>query len=76
MEDIKQVFEWVTRNPRQWVAAVLFVGGAGLGWLMIGYIITQIGSGSPELAVYHNMYRVGVSAIAGILGAALVWGKR
>ena len=62
-------------NVRQWIAAILFVGGAGLGWLMVDYIIDQIGSDSPELAVYYNVFRVGVSAIAGILGAALVLGK-
>ncbi len=75
MVDINQVFGWMMRNVRLGIAVALGVVGSLLGWLMMSYIIAQIGSGSPELAVYHNMYRVGVSAIAGILGAALVLGK-
>ena len=59
------------------IAAVV-VGAAAFFavWTMTNYIVAQIGSGSPELAVYHNLFRVGVSAVAGIFGAALVLGKR
>ena len=62
-------------NLRWGFAAILFGVGAVLGWLMMNYIIDQIGSDSPELAVYYDVFRYGVSAIAGILGAALVLGK-
>ena len=75
MGDIKQVFGWVTRNPRQGVAIALFVAFAPLGWVTAGYFIAQAGNASPELALPYNLYRVGTAAIFGMLGASLVWGK-
>lgn len=62
--------------PRRIAAFVVGLAAFFAVWTMINYIIAQIGSGSPELAMYHNAFRVGVSAVAGVAGAALVLGKR
>lgn len=62
--------------PRRIAAGVVGAAAFLAVWAMTNYIIAQIGSGSPELAVYHNLFRVCVSAFAGIVSAALVLGKR
>ncbi len=71
----KQVFEWVTRNPRQGAAAVLFVVGGLLGLWVANYAIGQIGSDAPELALSYDIMRVCTSVLFGLLATSLVWGK-
>ena len=75
MEDIKQVFEWVTRNVRLGIAVALGVGGSLLGWRMMDYVVDQIGSESPELAMPYLIMRVGVILLFALLAASLVLGK-
>ena len=65
-----------TVAPRRIAAGIVGAAAFFAVWAMTNYIVDQIGSGSPELAVYHNLFRVCVSAFAGIAGAALVLGKR
>ena len=71
----KQVFGWVTRNPRQGVGAVLFVVGGLLGLWVTDYVIGQIGSESPELALSYDIMRVCTFVLFGLLATSLVWGK-
>ena len=61
----------MTRNPRQGVGAVLFVVGGLLGLWVADYVIRQVGSASPELALSYNIKRVGVVLLFGLL--APVW---
>ncbi len=71
----KQVFEWVTRNPRQGIAAVLFVAGGLLGWRVTDYVIREVGSASPDLALPYTIMRVGTVLLFGLLAASLASGK-
>ena len=65
----------MTRNPRQGVAAVLFVVGGLLGLWATDYAIGQIGSDAPELALPYAIMRVGTFVLFGLLATSLVWGK-
>lgn len=60
---------------RQVFAISVSVLAALAGWAMVGFIIAQIGGGSPELALYHNIFRFGVAAVLGIAGYALAGGR-
>ena len=71
----KHVFEWVTRNPRQGVAVGLFVVGGLLGLWAANYVIGQVGSESPELALSYNIMRAGTFVLFGLLAASLASGK-
>ena len=71
----KQVFEWVRRNPRQGFAAFLFVVGGLLGWWVADYVIGQVGSEPPELALSYEVLRFGTFVLFGLLAARAAMGN-
>ena len=75
MGDISQILDWVMRNVRLGIAVALGVVGSLLGWRMMDYVVGQIGSESPELAVPYLIMRVGVVLLFALLAASLVLGK-
>ena len=75
MGDINQVLGWMMRNVRLGIAVALGVVGSLLGWRMMDYVVGQIGSESPELAVPYLIMRVGVILLFALLAASLVLGK-
>lgn len=75
MEDIKQVLKWVWRNRRQAAAVALFGGGGLLGLLVANYVIREVGSDAPELALSYNIMRFGTFVLFGLLAASVVSGK-
>ena len=84
MGEVRQVFAigmnalagWVMTGFAKQVFAISVSALAALaGWAMIGFIIAQIGSDSPGLALYHNIFRVGAAAVLGIAGYALAGGR-
>ena len=75
MGDVTQVLEWVRGNCRLLFAVALGVVGSLLGWRMMDYVVGQIGSESPELAVPYLIMRVGVVLLFALLAAGLVLGK-
>ena len=75
MEDIKQVLKWARRNCRQVAAALLFVVGGLLGLWVADYVIREVGSKSPELALSYNIMRFGTFVLFGLLAASVASGK-
>ena len=64
-----------TENLRFAFAVAVGAAAALFAWLMIGYLIVQIGSDAPELALPHNLLRIGATVIFGLTGVALVMEK-
>ena len=75
MGDVTQVLEWVRGNCRQVAAAILFATGGVLGLLVANYVIREVGSESPELALSYDIMRFGTFVLFGLLAASLASGK-
>ena len=75
MGDINQVLGWMVRNCRQVFAVGLFVVGGLLGLWVANYVIREVGSESPELALSYDIMRIGTFVLFGLLAASLASGK-